>query len=43
MLQKMMNSVQQMSFPEKVEFYTALFPITKNYTVYPKLTFSESK
>lgn len=43
MAQKMMNSVQEMSFPEKADFYTALFTITKNHTVYPKLTLSESK
>lgn len=43
MVQKIMSSVQEMSFPEKVEFYTALFTITKNYTLYPKLILYKSK
>lgn len=42
-VQKTMNSVQEMSFPEKTEFYTALFTIAKSCTVYPKRTLSESK
>lgn len=43
MVHKIMSSVQEMSFPEKVESYTALFTITKNYTLYPKLILYESK